>query len=96
MKKQTKTDPEVSSNPNNATPGLPSTPLQVELWESSQAQSAAYSDQTDFVYEQYLEKYSVPILPAGSAVVFPLGAGSVGPGTFVTNGEPPNAGNEPS
>ena len=86
---------EFDGNPNNPSPGEPTTPLGVELWEAAQIQSEAYSDQTDFAYQQYLEKYSVPILPSGSAVVFPLGAGSVGPGTFFSNGNPPNEGNQP-
>lgn len=78
-------EPDLHSNPNNPVPGEPSTPLQVALWESAQAQSQAYSEQTDFMYQQSL--------PTDGT--FAPGQGSQGPGTFFTNGQPPNAGNQP-
>ena len=72
-------------NPNNQTPGLPSSPLQVELWKSAQIQSQAYSDQTDFMFQ----------LQQPADGVYQLGKGSQGPGTFTTNGKLPNDGNNP-
>jgi hypothetical protein len=72
----------VQGNPNNNTPGLPSSPLQVQLWTDAQAQSAAFSSQQDAAY-------------ALQPTVHALGQGSVGPGYFSTNGQPPNAGNTP-
>jgi hypothetical protein len=69
-----------NSNPNNNTPGLPSTPLQVQLWTNAQATSAAFSQQQDAAFNAQLKP-------------FPLGKGSIGPGYYKTNGNPPNAGN---
>jgi len=74
-----------SVNPNNQQPGEPSSPLQVALWENAQAQSAAYSDQTDFNCQ----------LKQPEDGVYQLGQGSISQGTFFTNGQPPNAGNTP-
>lgn len=78
-------EPDLHSNPNNPVPGEPSTPLQVELWESAQIQSQAYSEQTDFMFNLSLPEDGV-FLP---------GQGSQGPGTFFTNGKLPNEGNTP-
>ena len=79
-----------SGNPNNPPPYGPSTPLQVDLWESSQAQSAAYSDQTDFQYQIVVDANT-----QNGVLTYPPGAGSQGPGTFFSNGNPPNEGNQP-
>jgi len=72
-------------NPNNQDAGQPSSPLQVELWLNAQAQSQAYSEQTDFAFDL--------VQPVDG--VYELGKGSQARGTFFTNGLPPNAGNQP-
>jgi hypothetical protein len=54
--------------------------LAIGLWTQAQAQSAAFSERTDIRYQRELD------LTGG---VYQPGQGSIGPGTFFTNGNPP-------
>ena len=54
--------------------------LATGLWENAQKQSEANSDRTTLIYNETLP-------PDG---VYKPGEGSRGPGTFFTNGQPPN------
>jgi len=61
----------------------PTTPLGVQLWDSSQAQSQAYANIQNAAYAAYLIAHPV----------FAPGEGSVAKSTFFTNGQEPNTGN---
>jgi hypothetical protein len=75
------------SNPNNPVHGEPSTQMEVMNWDDAQARSANNSTEATIAYNT-----AVAALPGGK---WPLGGGSITPGSFVTNGKEPNTGNMP-
>lgn len=74
------------SNPNNPIPGLPSTELEIMNWEDAQARSQINSDNAT-------QEYNAAKPAPGTA--WPLGQGSITPGSYTTNGKLPNQGNTP-
>jgi hypothetical protein len=87
------------SNPNNPVNGLPSTQMEVQNWTDAQARSRVNSQNADRAVFNFNQAHRQSVFNPDTGqfsfiTVYPPGTGSLTGGSFFSNGNPPNEGNQ--